>query len=69
MKVKETVSTNFGLGIWQPTFDADRECAKRERARLLGPHARSLMNQVLALCRLEIYDEFEPKESTNDRTT
>lgn len=43
----------------RPIFDADREREILERARLLGLHARSLMNQVLALCRLEIYDELE----------
>lgn len=53
----------------RPTFDADRERAILERAQLLGLHAQSLMNQVLALCRLEIYEELESKEATHDRTT
>lgn len=53
----------------QPTFDAERERAILERARLLGPHAQRLMHQVLTLCRLEIHDELKPKEFANDRTT
>jgi chorismate mutase len=53
----------------QPTIDVDRERAILERSQLFGPHAQTLMNQVLALCRLEMYDELESKESTNDRTT
>jgi len=51
------------------TVDADRERFILERARRFGPRARCLMNQVLALCRLEMDDELKPKEFTDDRTT
>jgi len=65
--VREVARSKAKAG--RPTIDADRERAILTRAQLFGPHAQSLMNQVLALCRLEMYDELEPKESTNDRTT
>lgn len=65
--VREVARLKEQAGL--PIFDADREHVILERARLLGPHARSLMDQILALCHLEIHDELKPKEFTNDRTT
>lgn len=65
--VREVARSKAKTG--RPVLEADRERAILKRAQLLGPHARSLMNQVLGLCRLEMYDELEPKERTHGNTT
>jgi chorismate mutase len=65
--VREVARSKAKAG--RPVLDAERERAMLDRAQLLGPNTRSFMNQVLALCRLEMYDEIEPKEHTNGNTT
>lgn len=64
--VREVARSKAKAG--RPVLDAERERAMLDRAQLLGPNTRSFMNQVLALCRLEMYDELKSKEPTKEPT-
>lgn len=62
--VKEIARAKVEAGL--QSFDSDRERVILQRALLRGPHAQTLMTQILTLCRSEMCDEREKKELPHD---